>query len=116
MSDTGKQRFLVLFLAPPSVIEAWMKTDPAVREPAEQKMRADWGRWMADHAGMILSTEAGGNTKRVTIDGVSDVKNEIMLCSFIEADNHEDAAKAFENHPHLGIPQASIEVMAVRTM
>jgi len=39
-----------------------------------------------------------------------------MLCSFVEAESHEAAAKAFENHPHLQIPQSSIEVMAVRPM
>ena len=27
--------------------------------------------------------------------------------------SHEAAAKAFENHPHLQIPQSSIEVMYV---
>jgi hypothetical protein len=34
-----------------------------------------------------------------------------MLYSIVEAESHEAAAKIFENHPHLGIPQASIEVM-----
>lgn len=79
-------------------------------------MQAAWGKWMGDHAKMILSTEAAGKTKRVTAQGVSDGKNEIILYSFVEAELHEDAAKAFENHPHLQIPQASIEVMYVRPM
>jgi hypothetical protein len=39
-----------------------------------------------------------------------------MLYSFVEAESHEAAAKAFENHPHLGIPQSSVEVMEVRPM
>jgi hypothetical protein len=39
-----------------------------------------------------------------------------MLYSFVEAESHEAAAKAFENHPHLQIPQSSIEVMEVRSM
>jgi len=38
------------------------------------------------------------------------------LYSFVEAHSHEAAAKQFENHPHLQIPQASIEVMEVRPM
>ena len=58
-----------------------------------------------------LFTEAGGKTKRVTASGVSDTRNDIMLYSFVEAESHEAAANAFENHPHLQIPQASIEVM-----
>jgi hypothetical protein len=71
---------------------------------------------MADHAEMIISTEAGGKTKRVTASGVSDTRNDIVLCSYVEAQSHEAAAKAFEDHPHLQIPQSSIEVMYVRPM
>jgi hypothetical protein len=71
---------------------------------------------MGDHSNMITSTEAGGKTKRVTASGVSDTKNDIMLYSFVEAESHEAAAKSFENHPHLQIPQSSIEVMEVRSM
>jgi hypothetical protein len=116
MSEAGKQKFLVLYLVPASVIADWQKTDAEKRAPAEQKMQAEWRQWMTDHAAMIVSSEAGGKTKRVTPSGVADFKNDIMLCSYMEADSHEAAAKAFENHPHLQIPQASIEVMAVRPM
>jgi len=72
--------------------------------------------WIGDHAKLITLTEAGGKTKRVTASGVSDTKNDIMLYSFVEAESHEAAAKAFENHPHLQIPQSSIEVMEVRPL
>jgi hypothetical protein len=116
VTDSNSKKFLVLYLAPASVLEEWAKTDSAVRQPAEQKMRADWMQWMTDHAKMIISSEAGGRTKLVTADGVSDTKNDIMLYSFVEAESHEAAAKAFENHPHLGIPQSSIQVMQVRPM
>jgi hypothetical protein len=40
MTDGAKQKFLVLYLTPAAVIAEWGKTDPAVRAPAEQKMRA----------------------------------------------------------------------------
>jgi uncharacterized NAD(P)/FAD-binding protein YdhS len=110
------QNFLVLFLAPSSVIEEWMKTPEADRVAAEKKMREEWDMWMSSHASMIKETNAGGTTKRVTTSGVSDTKNDIMLYSVIEAESHDIAAKAYEGHPHLGIPQASIEVMAIRPM
>ncbi len=71
---------------------------------------------MGDHAKMVTLTEACGKTKKITGSGVSETKNDICLYSFIEAESHEAAAKAFENHPHLQIPQAYIEVMAVRAM
>ena len=115
MTEPTKQKFLVLYLIPASVMADWAKTDPATRQAEEQKMQAAWGM-MGEHAKMVISTEAGGKTKRVTASGVSDTKNDIMLCSFVEAELHEAAAKAFENHPHLQIPQSSIEVMYVRPM
>jgi hypothetical protein len=116
MADATKQKFLVLYLIPSAVMADWAKTDPAIRQAEEQKMQVAWGEWMQRHAGMILSSEAGGKTKRVTQSGVADTKNDIILCSFVEAESHEAAARAFENHPHLQIPQSSIEVMAVRPM
>jgi hypothetical protein len=108
------KKFLVLYLAPASVLEEWSKTPPDTRKTAEEKMRDDWNRWMSDHAKMITDTSAGGKTKRVSSSGVSDIKNDIMLYSVVEAESHEVAAKAFESHPHLRIPQSSIEVMEIR--
>ncbi len=108
--------YLVLFLAPATVMDEWMKTPEALRDATEKKMREEWDEWMAAHAGMIKETKAGGKTKRVTTDGVTDARNDIMLYSVIEAESHEAAAKAYEGHPHLGIPQASIEIMAIRSM
>ena len=116
MTESKMQKFLVLYLVPASVMADWAKTDPAIRQVEEQKMMAAWGKWMNEHAQMIISTEAGGKTKRVTASGASDTKNDIILCSFVEAESHDAAAKAFENHPHLQIPQSSIEVMYVRPM
>jgi hypothetical protein len=101
MTDAIKQKFLVLYLIPASVMADWAKTDPTTRHAEEQKMQAAWEKWIGQHADMIISTEAGGKTKRVTASGVSDTKNDIILCSFVEAESHEAAAKAFQNHPHL---------------
>ncbi len=112
----NKKKFLALYLVPASVIEDWSKTEPEKRKPAEEKMRADWDKWMSNHAGMILSTEVGGKTKRVSQGGSSDIKNDIMLYAFVEAESHDAAAKAFETHPHLQIPQSTIEIMEVRPM
>jgi hypothetical protein len=105
-----------LYLAPASVLEDWSKTDPDKRKAAEEKMRGDWMKWTSDHAKMILDTAVGGKTKRVSSTGTADSRNDIMLYSFIEAESHEAAAKSFESHPHLQIPQSSIEIMEVRPM
>ena len=116
MTTSTLKKFLVLYLAPSSVLAEWAKTDPAVKKAAEEKMRGEWQRWMSEHAKMITSTEAGGKTKLVTAGAISDTKNDIMLCSVIEAENHDTAAKAFAQHPHLQIPQSSIQVMEIRAL
>jgi len=116
MTTSSLKKFLVLYLVPAHVLASWAKTDPATRNAAEQKMQSDWQRWMNDHAKMITLTEAAGKTKAVTSGGIRDFKNDIMLYSIVEAENHDIAAKAFANHPHLTIPESSIEVMEVRAM
>jgi hypothetical protein len=116
MTTASLKKFLVLYLAPAAVIADWAKTDPATRKAAEDKMQGDWQRWMVEHAKMISVIEAAGKTKAVTSAGITDIKNDIMLYSIVEADSHENAAKAFAHHPHLTIPQSSIQVMEVRPM
>lgn len=109
-------KYLVLFLAPTAVLDDWMKKPEAERESVEKKMREDWDAWMAAHTDLVKETFGAGKTKRVDPKGVTDSRNEIMLYSIVEAASHEDAAKAYETHPHLGIPESSIEVMAIRPM
>jgi hypothetical protein len=116
MTTSTLKKFLVLYLVPGDVMTGWAKTDPAIKKAAEEKMQSDWQRWMDDHAKMFTLTEAAGKTKAVTSAGIGDIKNDIMLYSIVEADNHDIAAKAFADHPHLTIPQSSIEIMEVRAI
>src|SRR6266540_1567853 len=108
------KKFLVTYLAPVSVIDDWKKTEPEKRKAAEEKMQGEWRKWMIDHAKMFVDRGgAVGKTKSATVQGISDTRNEIMLYAIVEAESHETAAKTFEGHPHLQIPQASIEVMEI---
>ena len=116
MTTSTLKKFLVLYLVPADVLANWAKTDPGVKKAAEEKMRDEWQRWMGDHAKMITITEAAGKTKAVTSAGIGDTQNDILLYSIVEAQNHEIAAKAFAHHPHLQIPQSSVQVMEVRAM
>jgi hypothetical protein len=116
MTTSTLKKFLVLYLVPVDVLAGWARTDPATKKVAEQKMQSDWQRWMGDHAKMITLTEAAGKTRAITSAGIGDIKNDIMLYSIVEAENHNIAAKAFANHPHLTIPRSSIQVMEVRAM
>jgi len=80
-------------------------------------MRGEWQKWMSDHARMFADTGAGvGRTKRVTAQGAANSRNDIMLYAIAEAESHDEAAKTFKDHPHLQIPQASIEVMEINPL
>lgn len=110
-------KFLVLYCAPAAVIDDWMKTPAEERKAAEEKMMHDWQTWMGAHAKLFADKGAGvGKTKRVTAQGVADARNDIMLYAIVEAESHAAAAKAFEGHPHFGIPQATIDVMPLSAM
>jgi hypothetical protein len=116
MTSPDSKKFIVMYLIPTAVMDDWVKTDPETRTAAEQKLKGEWDVWMGEHAKMFLDTNAAGKTKLVTASGVSDSRNDIVLYSIVEAASHEEAAKSFENHPHLQIPQSSIQVMEIRPM
>ena len=98
-------------------LEDWQKIDPAVRKETEDKMKVAWDVWVNANRAMLSGMTAGvGKTKRVTADGVVDTKNNIMLYSVVEAESHEAATEIFKNHPHLQIPEASIEVMPINPL
>ena len=111
------QKFLVLYLAPATVLADWVKTDPGQRKIAEEKMQGEWRQWMKNHDKMLADQGGGvGKTKRISAKGLSNSKNDIMLYSIVKAESQDAVAKAFENHPHLQIPEASIEIMAINPM
>ena len=116
MTSPDSKKFIVMYLIPTAVMDDWKKIDPEKRKAEEEKLMAEWSAWTKDHAKMILDTNAGGKTQLVTAGGVSDFRNDIVLYSVVEAASQEEAAKAFENHPHLQIPQSSIQVMEIRPM
>lgn len=114
MNDTKSNKFMAIFSIPAAVMAEWKNTAPEAREAAENKMKREWQEWTDTHAKMINLTASCGSTKRITSSGITNTKNDICMYSIVDADSHEAAAKTFEKHPHLQIPQASIEVMPVR--
>ena len=90
------KKFLVTYLASAAVIDDWKRTEPAKRKEAEEKMQGEWKKWISDHTRIFVDRGTGvGKTRRVTAQGTSDTKNDIMLYAIVEADSHEAAAKTF---------------------
>ena len=103
-------------MAPVSTIEEWMKTPEAERKEAETKMKQAWDAWVETHKDTLLSTIALGKTKRVSANGIEDIKNDMMMSSYVQGESAEIVAEIFKDHPHFIIPGATIEIMEVRSL
>ncbi len=110
------KKFLVLFLTPVSVLEEWMKKNPDERKIEEERMSFEWDKWTKDNAANIVEAPAGaGKTKVIGQKGISDTKNDIMMYGVVQAESDDEAAALFVNHPHLQIPESSVEIMAINS-
>lgn len=109
-------KYLVLYCAPVHVLTAWMETPEAKRKATEAKMQKEWQDWATTHQESVRDTAGAGKTLKITKDGVTDSRNDIMLYSIIEADSYEVVTAMLDKHPHLDIPEASIEVMQANTL
>jgi hypothetical protein len=104
-------KFVVLYLAPVATIEHLM----ANSTPEQMKAGIDdWMHWMQANERAFVDMGAPlGKTKRVTAAGIASVKNEVTGYTIIEAESHDAAARMLEGHPHLQVPGAYIDVIAV---
>lgn len=107
------KKFLIIYRTPVAVLEEWMSKPEAERKTEQEQMEAEWNQWMKDHSSLLKETAGAGSTKKVSKDGITDTKNDIMMFSFAEAESQEEVANAFVNHPHFSIPESTIEIMPV---
>jgi hypothetical protein len=108
--------FTAIYMMPVEGLTMWMGKPEAERKTQEDELKAEWDAWLAAHKGSVLNTIALGKTKRVSASGVEDTKNGFMLSSYVQADSLEAAAEIFKDHPHLKIPQATIEIMETNNL
>jgi hypothetical protein len=108
------EKFFALYLTPVGEMEKMM----ANAKPADmQKGMAEWQKWMDSLGESMVEMGAPlGKTKRVTADGVSDVKNEVGGYSIVQAASHEAAADLMKGSPHFHIPGAYIDVLKIVEM
>ena len=109
------KKFFALFSIPASVVDEWKKnTPPEKMKAATEDMMNAWMKWTTDHEKSLVDKGSPlGKTKRVTANGVSDLRNDLNWHLILEAELHAAAAKMFVDHPHLRISEASIEVMEI---
>jgi hypothetical protein len=106
------EKFLVLYLAPVAAIEDMVKNMKPEQGDAGKR---DWANWMKEHADSFVDTGGPvGKTKRATPDGTTDVTNEVMGYSIVQAESHEAAAKMLESVPN--VPGGYVDVMRIGSM
>lgn len=109
-------KYLVLYEAPAHVLDAWMKTPEQERKAVEEKMKIQWQQWATTNQEAIRDTAGAGKTVKITKGAIKDARNNIMMYSIIEAESYEAVTKMLESHPHLDIPEASMEIMQANTL
>ena len=91
--------------------------DAEQKKAAEQEMMQAWMKWMKDNQKSIVDPGGPlGKTKRISPAGVADVRNDLTGYTILEAESHEAAVKIFNGHPHLKMPQTSVELMELPPM
>ena len=112
---TEPNRYLAVFLGNPNAFESWSKLPEEEQRKRSQEGMAAWHAWVNAHAAQIV--EMGGplgKTKKISRDGVADIRNEMGGFTIVRAASHEEAARMFEKHPHFMIvPGDRVEVMPV---
>jgi hypothetical protein len=106
------KKFLVLYLIPPSVMDEWKQKSAQERSDAESKMGRDIQAWNSGRAKLFTDRGAGlGKAKRVTSGGTADARNALVMYAIVQGESQDAVSKSFADHPHLTIPESSIEVM-----
>lgn len=109
--------YMAVFTGNPASLDKYAQQfpDPEKRKANDRAGMDAWKKWAEAHADSIV--EDGGplsKTKRVTKDGVADVRNNLAAFTLVRAESQDDAAKMFLNHPHFTIfPGDGVEIMEV---
>jgi hypothetical protein len=109
------KRYLCVFTGSPNAMDGWQKLPEAERQRREREGMAGWKKWAEDNGPRIV--EMGGplsRTKRVSREGVSDIRNNLAAFTIVQAESQDEAARLFLQHPHFMLfPGDGVEVMEV---
>ena len=107
------RKFMAVFTGSPESMARWQALDEAERKRREAEGMKAWHQWGEKLGDTIVDDGAPlGKTKRVTADGIADIRNNLAAYTVVQAESHEAAAQLFESHPHFSIfPGEGVEIM-----
>ena len=109
-------KFLVTYQTDHDRFDEWLSLPEDERDARDPHLQASWNAWSEAHASSIIETGRAGRPKRITASGIEDSRNDVMLYSLAEAPSLEAATSLFKDHPHLGMLDGWIEIMAVHDL
>ena len=111
------KKFIAVFTGNPDSLDKYQQRFPneAARKANDQKGMEAWMKWGKEYQAVTVDMGAPlGRTKRITKDGIADVRNNMAGYTIVHAESQEAAARMFLNHPHFTIfPGDSVEIMEV---
>ena len=107
------KQFLAIYIGTQAAFEKWTQLDESERKQREAAGFDAWLGWGRTHASVIVDQGGPlGKTKRISPEGIADIKNVMTGYVIVRAESHEAASKLFENHPHFTLfPGDSVEIM-----
>lgn len=107
------KNYMAMYLGTPNSNTGWENLSEEERKHRMQEGMAAWGGWMEKHSDILVASGGPlGKTKRVDPNGITDTSNNMTGYVIVRAENHEEAAKLFEHHPHFSIfPGDCVDVM-----
>ncbi len=109
------KQFLAVYTGAPDAMARWNQLSDAERQQRGMAGMKAWHDWVDRHTQDIV--ELGGplsRTKRITKDGITDIRNQLGGFTIVRAESQEAAARLFLDHPHFSIfPGDGVEVMEI---
>jgi len=105
--------FLAVYTGTPEAMARWHALPEDERAMRQAEGFAAWTAWSERNRDAILQTGGPlGRTKRVSGDGITDIRNHLAAYVVVQAPSHEAAAEMFVDHPHFTLfPGDGVEIM-----
>ncbi|CAN5284109.1 hypothetical protein BH10PSE9_BH10PSE9_01620 [soil metagenome] len=105
------KKFLALYMAPAATIRALVKSMSPETNKAEMDAWMTWAK--ANEKSVVDLGMPLGKTKRVSVSGVADTKNQITGYSIVQGASAAGVAKIFKKHPHMRHKGASVDILDI---
>lgn len=110
-------RFLAVYTMKPEDMVSFRNLPKAEQDAVDAIGVTAWQAWQERNAAFILDPGGMvGKTTRVTRHGIVNAVNAFCGYQVVEAKTAEDAARLFEDHPHITVwPGDAVDIMPLVT-